>query len=111
MMIDPIESYCTPPVSGRGSSANFSVACTTSGLSAAGFTSMPSAVRSTPGDARRGQRRVIAQHPIRLLAMIARRAIRLDRQRYGDPEREYQQDGHYPAASHPETSHGMKNPS
>ena len=57
-----------------------------------------------------GESRVVAQHAIRLRAMIARRSVGLDRQRRGDPEGEDQEDGHDGAASHPETSHRLKNP-
>ena len=62
-------------------------------------------------DPRGGEGRVIAQHAIGLRPMIAGGPVRLDTQRRGDAEGEHQQYGDDGAASHPEATHGLKNPS
>ena len=68
-------------------------------------------LRTALRHARRGERRIIAQHPIGLRPMIPRGLVGLDPERRGDGERQYQQDRDHSAASHPETSHRLKNPS
>ena len=67
--------------------------------------------RANLRDARRGQRRVVSEHAIRLRAVIAGRLVRLDGERGRDCEHQHQQDRDHGAASHPETSHRLKNPS
>src|SRR5882762_9317696 len=67
--------------------------------------------RGSDRHASSGESRVVAQHAIGLGAMIPSGSVRLDGERGRDAEREHQQHGDDGTTSHPETSHGEKNPS
>ena len=64
------------------------------------------------GDAGGGERRIVAQHAIRLVTVVAPHAIRLDAEYEGDAEGQHEQRGH-DAASAPGHAnvHGLNNPS